>query len=78
MRFLDTDVQGVALLTGYHLCGEGLSGLLCIWGERHLYPLGGVLLVALPIWGALATSYNSFRIDLQLWAPYLNLQEALA
>lgn len=59
------------MLTGYHLCGVGVSGLLFvasarIWGKRHLYLLGGVLLIASSIWGALATSYNSF-----LWARVL-------
>ena len=71
MRVFDTDVRGVALLTGYHLCGVGVSGLLFvasarIWGKRHLYLLGGVLLVASSIWGGLATSYKSF-----LWARIL-------
>ena len=49
----------------------GVSGLLFvasarIWGKRHLYLLGGVLLIASSIWGALATSYKSF-----LWARIL-------
>jgi len=66
-----TGITGVALLTGYHLCGVGIAGLLFvasarIWGMRHLYLLGGVLLVASSIWGALATSYRSF-----LWARIL-------
>ncbi|RPB28876.1 MFS general substrate transporter [Terfezia boudieri ATCC MYA-4762] len=66
-----TGISGVALLTGYHLCGVGVAGLLFvasarIWGTRHLYLLGGMLLVASSIWGALATSYKSF-----LWARIL-------
>jgi len=71
MRVFKTDIAGVALLTGYHLCGVGVAGLLFvasarIWGKRHLYLLGGVLLIASSIWGALATSYKSF-----LWARIL-------
>ena len=71
MLVFKTNIAGVALLTGYHLCGVGIAGLLFvasarIWGMRHLYLLGGMLLVASSIWGALATSYKSF-----LWARIL-------
>ncbi|KAF8464568.1 major facilitator superfamily domain-containing protein [Kalaharituber pfeilii] len=67
----ETGIDGVALLTGYHLVGVGVAGFLFvasarIWGKRHLYLLGSVLLVASSIWGALATSYKSF-----LWARIL-------
>jgi len=46
----------VALLTGYHLLGVGIAGLLMvpsakIWGKRHLYLLGTVVLVFSSAWG---------------------------
>lgn len=46
----------VALLTGYHLLGVGIAGLLFVpsarvWGKRHLYLLGTVILVFSSAWG---------------------------
>ncbi|KAK1138890.1 hypothetical protein N8T08_001679 [Aspergillus melleus] len=40
----------VALLTGYHLCGVGVAGILIVptarvWGKRHLFLLGNLLMV---------------------------------
>jgi MFS family permease len=58
-----------ALLTGYHLLGVGLAGFLFvpsarIWGKRHLYILGCVIIIASCIWaGATGPNYTSF-----LWA----------
>lgn len=64
----ERDFTGIALLTGYHLCGVGVAGVLFVasarvWGRRHLYLLGTVLLIASSVWGGAATSYESF-----LWA----------
>jgi MFS family permease len=59
----------MALLTGYHLLGVGLAGFLFvpsarIWGKRHLYILGNVIIVFSCIWGgATGPHYASF-----LWA----------
>ncbi|KAL5363786.1 major facilitator superfamily domain-containing protein [Aspergillus floccosus] len=59
----------VALLTGYHLCGTGVSGILIVptarvWGKRHLFLLGNILMVASSAWaGASAGNYQSL-----LWA----------
>ncbi|KAF2206067.1 MFS transporter-like protein [Delitschia confertaspora ATCC 74209] len=46
----------MALLTGYHLLGVGLAGLLFvpsarIWGKRHLYLLGTIILIFSSAWG---------------------------
>ncbi|CUS13787.1 unnamed protein product [Tuber aestivum] len=65
------DFTDIALLTGYHLCGVGVAGMLFVasarvYGKRHLYLLGAVLLIVSPLWGGLATSYKSF-----LWARIL-------
>ncbi|EON66743.1 hypothetical protein W97_05989 [Coniosporium apollinis CBS 100218] len=59
----------MALLTGYHLLGVGIAGLLFVpqarvWGKRHLYILGTVVLIFSSAWGgATGKNYNSL-----LWA----------
>lgn len=58
-----------ALLTGYHLCGVGVAGFLFVasarvWGKRHLFLLGNVLMIISSAWGgASGTNYKSL-----LWA----------
>lgn len=55
----------VALLTGYHLCGVGVAGILIVptarvWGKRHLFLLGNVLMVISCGWaGGSANNYTS-------------------
>lgn len=59
----------MALLTGYHLLGVGLAGFLFvpsarIWGKRHLYLLGTIIVIFSSVWGgACGTNYASL-----LWA----------
>lgn len=59
----------MALATGYHLLGVGIAGFLFvpsarIWGKRHLYILGTVVVIFSCIWGgATGPHYASF-----LWA----------
>lgn len=59
----------MALLTGYHLLGVGIAGLLFVpqarvWGKRHLYILGTVILIFSSAWGgATGKNYSSL-----LWA----------
>ncbi|KAG5290186.1 MFS transporter [Histoplasma ohiense] len=54
-----------ALLTGYHLCGVGVAGLLFVpsarvWGKRHLYILGCVVMIISSAWGGASSgSYGS-------------------
>lgn len=61
----DKSFTGIALLTGYHLCAVGVSGLLFVpsarvWGKRHLYLLGTILMVISSAWGgASGKNYNS-------------------
>ncbi|KAL9098905.1 MAG: hypothetical protein Q9163_005515 [Psora crenata] len=63
------DFAQMALLTGYHLAGVGVAGFLFIasarvWGKRHLYLLGTVLIIVSSAWGgASGTNYKSL-----LWA----------
>ena len=59
----------MALATGYHLLGVGLAGFLFIasariWGKRHLYLLGTILIIISTAWGgSTGTNYKSL-----LWA----------
>ncbi|KAE8152118.1 putative MFS transporter [Aspergillus avenaceus] len=59
----------VALPTGYHLCGVGVAGVLIVptarvWGKRHLFLLGNILMVVSCGWaGGSANNYMSL-----LWA----------
>jgi MFS family permease len=68
-RLLDRDFTQTALLTGYHLLAVGVAGFLFVasarvWGKRHLYLLGIVLIIVSSAWGgASGTNYKSL-----LWA----------
>ncbi|KAI9668234.1 MAG: hypothetical protein M1821_001054 [Bathelium mastoideum] len=59
----------MALLTGYHLLGVAIAGVLFVpsarvWGKRHLYLLGTVVLIFSSGWGGgSGTNYDSL-----LWA----------
>jgi MFS family permease len=61
--------KDAALLTGYHLCGVGVAGFLFVasarvWGKRHLFLLGALLMIISSAWGgASGTNYKSL-----LWA----------
>lgn len=60
-----------ALLTGYHLCGIGVAGIITVatarvWGKRHLYVFGTVLLIISSFWAGAAKDYKSL-----LWARIL-------
>ncbi len=65
----DRTFTDIALLTGYHLLGVGVAGILSVptarvWGKRHLYILGAVVVVLSSVWaGASGTNYHSL-----LWA----------
>ncbi|KAL8773133.1 MAG: hypothetical protein Q9209_001809 [Squamulea sp. 1 TL-2023] len=67
--YFGKDITRMALLTGYHLCGVGVAGFIFvasarIWGKRHLYLLGTVLIIISSAWGGAAgTNYASL-----LWA----------
>lgn len=52
----------IALLTGYHLLGVGIAGFFFVasarlWGKRHLYLLGTVIIILSSIWGG-ASNHN--------------------
>ena len=54
-----------ALLTGYHLLGVGVAGFLFVasarvWGKRHLFLLGSVVMIISSAWGgASGKNYKS-------------------
>ena len=59
----------MALLTGYHLVGVAVAGIIFVpsarvWGKRHLYLLGTIIIIISSAWGgASGTNYKSL-----LWA----------
>lgn len=67
--YFQHNLTDMALLTGYHLLGVGLAGFLFvpsarIWGKRHVYILGNIIVVFSCVWGgATGPNYTSF-----LWA----------
>lgn len=59
----------VALLTGYHLLGVGIAGFFFVpsarvWGKRHLYLLGTIIVIISSAWGG-ASTHNYASL---LWA----------
>lgn len=58
-------ITDVAMLSGWHLLGIGIGGYCAvttarIWGKRHLYLLGLVIVLASSIWaGFSGHNYNS-------------------
>lgn len=55
----------IALLTGYHLLGVGIAGFFFVasarvWGKRHLYLLGTLIIIVSSAWGGgSGTNYKS-------------------
>ena len=68
-RLFARNFTDAALLTGYHLLGVGIAGFVFVasarvWGKRHLFLLGAVLMIISSAWGgASKTNYKSL-----LWA----------
>jgi MFS family permease len=60
-----TNFTRVALLTGYFLMGVGAAAVFFVpsgrvWGKRHLFIIGTVILIASSAWaGSVGTNYNS-------------------
>lgn len=67
--YFETTFTRIALLTGYHLCGVAVAGVLFVptarvWGKRHLYLLGNLLMIVSCAWaGGSHKNYHSL-----LWA----------
>lgn len=57
-------ITDITLLTGWHLFGVGCSGFIfvatgTVWGKRHLYVVGTVIIAFSCLWGGVAQSYHS-------------------
>lgn len=58
------DFSQIALLTGYNLMGVGIAGIFVVptarvWGKRHLYLFGTVLLIISSVWAGVSPTYGS-------------------
>ncbi|KAK6340722.1 hypothetical protein TWF696_009046 [Orbilia brochopaga] len=67
-QFHLSSITPVALLTGWHLFGVGIAGFIFVptarvYGKRHAFLIGTVLLIVSNAWAGSATSYRSI-----LWA----------
>ncbi len=63
----------VALLTGYFLLGCGAAGIFYVpsarvWGKRHAFLIGTLILVLTSIWGGLSQARNDNGYKSMLWA----------
>lgn len=63
--------QDAALLTAYHLCGVGVASWLFVplarvWGKRHVFLLGALLMVASSAWGG--STHMSLDYRSLIWA----------
>ncbi|KAL2418100.1 hypothetical protein ABEF95_000506 [Exophiala dermatitidis] len=63
--------QDAALLTAYHLCGVGVAGWLFVasarvWGKRHLFLFGALLMVATSAWGG--STHHKRNYASMLWS----------
>ncbi|RKU46295.1 hypothetical protein DL546_007653 [Coniochaeta pulveracea] len=67
------DFTAIALLTGYFLLGVGVAGFLAvpssrIWGKRHLFLLGTIILSATSAWGGATAPGREKNYTSMLWA----------
>ncbi|KAK6376596.1 uncharacterized protein PV06_05868 [Exophiala oligosperma] len=63
--------QDAALLTAYHLVGVGVAGWLFVasarvWGKRHLFLLGALLMIATSAWGG--STHTNHNYASLLWS----------
>lgn len=66
--YFERTFTAMALLTGYFLLGVGIAGILAvpssrIWGKRHLFILGTIIVIVSSYWGGKSRTYKSL-----LWA----------
>lgn len=76
-----------ALLTGYHLCGVGVAGIIIVptarvWGKRHLFLLGNLIVVVSCAWAGASKSNHTSLIWARVWqgvglAPFEALVNAV-
>jgi MFS family permease len=63
--------QEAALLTAYHLCGVGLASWLFVplarvWGKRHVFLFGALLMTAASAWGG--STQKTLNYKSLIWA----------
>ncbi|TKA47820.1 hypothetical protein B0A55_13576 [Friedmanniomyces simplex] len=54
--YFEKSFTDIALLTGYHLLGVGVAGFIFVasarvWGKRHLYLIGTIVIIVSSAWG---------------------------
>ena len=60
--YYEKSITKIALLTGWHLLGVGVAGFFFVasarvWGKRHLFILGAVIIIISSAWGG-ASGHN--------------------
>ncbi|KAG9708798.1 serine/threonine kinase 16, partial [Aureobasidium melanogenum] len=63
--------EDAALLTAYHLAGVGVGSLLFVplarvWGKRHVFLIGSLLMIASSAWGG--STHMGYNYTSMLWA----------
>lgn len=71
------DFTAIALLTGYFLLGVGVAGFLAvpssrIWGKRHLFLLGTIILSATSAWGGCDGPGEGKELHQHAMGPHLS------
>ncbi|KAK1048601.1 hypothetical protein LTR74_017511 [Friedmanniomyces endolithicus] len=62
--YFETSFTNIALLTGYHLLGVGIAGFIFVasarvWGKRHLYLIGTIIIIISSAWGGASGDGNA-------------------
>ncbi|KAK0363076.1 hypothetical protein LTR91_025494 [Friedmanniomyces endolithicus] len=62
--YFETSFTNIALLTGYHLLGVGIAGFIFVasarvWGKRHLYLIGTIIIIISSAWGGACGDGNA-------------------
>ncbi|KAK3631955.1 hypothetical protein LTR56_012429 [Elasticomyces elasticus] len=79
--YFQVSFTDIALLTGYHLLGVGLAGFIFVasarvWGKRHLYILGTVIIIISSAWGGASGKGGQFAPPSQSHGLYRSLLAA--
>ncbi|KAK3633935.1 hypothetical protein LTR56_015545 [Elasticomyces elasticus] len=79
--YFQVSFTDIALLTGYHLLGVGLAGFIFVasarvWGKRHLYILGTVIIIISSAWGGASGKGGQFAPPSQSKGLYRSLLAA--
>lgn len=69
--YFHTTFQKAADLTAFHLAGVAVGAVVCVpsarvWGKRHVFLLGALLMMAASAWGG--STHNTRNYTSMLWA----------